>query len=294
MNPRLETAARAAPAIALVMLVILAAFLTARWTMYWLTPAEPPAIRANERLALGAVAQIVADARLFGSARVGEVATNLNIKLKGVFADEGAPSGWAILNTGGKDETARAGREIAPGVVLDSVHVRHVVLRRDGVLERVNLEERTVASTAALPRYTPPPTPTPVATPTPSMVAPTPAPGTPNPLHQRYRRGEPMAPVADQPTDAPPAASTQPAGVPGTSQLAGSSQGLVVQAVAPGSMLERLGLQPGDVVRSVNGEQVRSEADVARIIQSRGLQGSYSAEVQRGGQTIALAVNAPR
>ena len=317
MNARLEAATRAAPAILFVLLVTLAGWLAARWTMYWLTPTETPAVRPNERVALDAVAQIVAEARLFGAARVGGMVSNLNIKLKGVFADEGAPSGWAILNSGGKDETAQAGREIAPGVMLESVHPRHVVVRRDGALERVNLEERRIGATAAAtPLYTPPSPVPPAAASLPSVVTPASSLGQGSmlpryrrgepmapvadqptdapPALPRYRRGEPMAPVADQPADAPPAQPPQQAGIPAAPQVASSPQGLVVQTVPPGSMLERLGLQPGDVVRSVNGEQVRSEADVVRIVQSRGLQASYSAEVLRGGQTIALAVNVPR
>jgi len=59
-------------------------------------------------------------------------------------------------------------------------------------------------------------------------------------------------------------------------------------------MLERLGLQPGDVIRTVNGEAVGSEADVARIVQQQGLQGTFTAEVQRGGMTIPIAVNPQR
>jgi S1-C subfamily serine protease len=65
----------------------------------------------------------------------------------------------------------------------------------------------------------------------------------------------------------------------------------VIQSVPPGSILASLGLQPGDVVRSVNGESVTSEADIARILQQRGMQGSFSAEVQRGATTIPLAVS---
>jgi general secretion pathway protein C len=72
------------------------------------------------------------------------------------------------------------------------------------------------------------------------------------------------------------------------------SQGLVIQDVPPGSMLERIGLQPGDVVRSVNGEAVTSEADVARVLQQRGMQGSFTAEVQRGGMTVPIAVSGQR
>jgi S1-C subfamily serine protease len=68
----------------------------------------------------------------------------------------------------------------------------------------------------------------------------------------------------------------------------------VIQSVPAGSLLERFGLHPGDVVRSVNGEAVASEADVARILQSRGMQGPFTAEVQRGGATVPLTVDAQR
>jgi S1-C subfamily serine protease len=68
----------------------------------------------------------------------------------------------------------------------------------------------------------------------------------------------------------------------------------VIRSVPPGSLLERIGLQPGDVIRSVNGEVVTSEADVARILQSRGLQGPFTAEVQRGEVTVPISVNAQR
>jgi hypothetical protein len=44
----------------------------------------------------------------------------------------------------------------------------------------------------------------------------------------------------------------------------------------------------------VNGERVTSEADVARILQNRGVQSSFTAEVQRGGTTIPLAVSGQR
>jgi len=64
----------------------------------------------------------------------------------------------------------------------------------------------------------------------------------------------------------------------------------VIQTVPVGSALERLGLQPGDVIRSVNGEAVTSEADIVRIMQQRGIQGSFTAEVVRGGLTLPIAV----
>ena len=73
-----------------------------------------------------------------------------------------------------------------------------------------------------------------------------------------------------------------------------AAKGLPITSVPPGSILERLGLQPGDVIRTVNGEAVASEADVARIVQQRGAQGTFVAEVQRGGMTIPIAVSPQR
>ena len=73
-------------------------------------------------------------------------------------------------------------------------------------------------------------------------------------------------------------------------QVQSSARGLIIQSVPQGSVLERLGLQPGDVIQSVNGETVTSEADVMRILQSRGVQGSFTAEVVRGGTTMPIAV----
>ena len=295
--------ARIAPTVATLALLVLGGFVAARWVAYFAAPAEsaPPPLR--ERPQLGAAAQTLADAHLFGAATAGETVSNLNIKLRGVFAGGGTATGYAIMNAGGRDEATRIGGEVVPGVTLEAVHAGHVVLRRAGALERVNLEERTggQAPSASLPRYA-------QAAPPASRRAPAPAPGAAPPPPQssspgaRFKRPEPYAPVGDVPTEPPPAAAPAPAPAPKApaprpvsgAPSNGIAQGLVIQDVPPGSMLERIGLQPGDVVRSVNGEPVASEADVARVLQQRGMQGSFTAEVQRGGMTVPIAVSAQR
>ncbi len=288
---------RFAPTLATLAALVLAGFLAARWVAYFAGAAETPPPQQRERPQLGAVAETLAGAHLFGVApAAGEAVSNLNIKLRGVFAGGGTDSGFAIVNAGGRDQATRIGGEVVPGVTLESVHPRHVVLRRGGALERVNLEERTSApvQVAAAPRYAqaapPPPAPAPGAAPAPAQSS--------NP-GARFRRPEPYAPVGDVPTEAqPPAPAPAPAPAPkapAPRPLSGAApQGLVIQDVPPGSMLERIGLQPGDVVRSVNGEAVSSEADVARVLQQRGMQGSFSAEVQRGGMTVPIAVSGQR
>jgi S1-C subfamily serine protease len=103
--------------------------------------------------------------------------------------------------------------------------------------------------------------------------------------------------VGDVPTEPPQGApATTPPPKPSAPRPpSGAPQGLLIQNVPPGSVLERIGLQPGDVVQSVNGEAVASEADVARVLQSRGAQGApITAEVQRGGMTVPLALTGLR
>jgi general secretion pathway protein C len=298
VNARFEALLRVMPMLAVIAALALGGWLAARWFWYFASPTEAPVAPPRDPIVLSAAAQTVAGAHLFGIAPSpvrGDVVSNLNIKLKGVFASGGEALGFAIINTGSRDETARVGGEIVPGVILESVYPQYVMLRRNGALERVNLEER--------PRLSGPGPVRPSRTQRPAAPTPT------SVRAQRAMRPEPYAPVGDVPTAPPPpvgevptappppvappapaAPVAPPAPVGPPPQTQASARGLVIQAIPQGSMLERLGLQPGDVIRSVNGEAVTSEADIARIIQSRGMQGPYTAEVMRGGTTIPMAI----
>jgi general secretion pathway protein C len=243
---------RALPAAALVAALALGAWLAAGWFVYFSTPPVVPAPPARETVTIAAATQAVADAHLFGVAPVagGIAMSTLNVKLRGVFAGTGGAPGHAIVNTGGRDQSAGVGAEIAPGVALDSVHARHIILKRNGVFERVNLEEPQILAQAA-----PRPAPPPVAAPAPA-APPAPAPG--------------AAPAPPQ----------------------SGAQGLVVSSVPAGSLLERIGLQPGDVVKSINGKPVANEADVARVLKDRSLLAPVNAEVERGGAIVPITVSA--
>jgi len=282
---------RLAPTAAMLAALVAAGWLVGRWVLYFATPVETPPAAPRERVQLGLAAQALAEAHLFGVAATragGEIVSSLNIKLRGVLA---GPTGFAILNTGDRDQTARVGGEVVPGVVLESVHARHVVLRRNGALERVNLEERQALAMATAPQEPARRARTKgVAAPEPAAPRATSRPGA------RFQRPEPYAPVGDVPTE-PPAAAPAPPPAPVVAPPAGTgaaAKGLVIGAVPPGSLLERIGLQPGDVIRSVNGEAVATEADVARILQSRGPQSPVAAEVQRGGITLPINITAQR
>lgn len=278
---------RGLPAVALIAALALGAWLGAGWFVYLTTPPVVPAAPSRENVTIAAAAQAVTDAHLFGAAPAagGIAVSTLNVKLRGVFTGSGGAPGYAILNTGGRDEAASVGAEISPGVALESVHAMHIVLKRNGVFERVNLEERPVLAVAGSRPVPPVPAapasarqarPTPGAAPSPSQPQQPAGPGA------QFQRPEPYAPVGDVPTEPPPA----------TPAPQGSAQGLVVSSVPAGSVLERIGLQPGDVVKSVNGQPVASEADVARVLKDRSLLAPVNAEVMRGGAIVPLTVSA--
>jgi general secretion pathway protein C len=290
---------RMLPSAALFGALALGGWLLAQWFWYFATPTEVAPAAPRTKVHLAAAAETLVGAQLFGApAAAGYAVSSLNLKLRGVFADSAGAQAFAIVNTGGRDETARAGREIVPGVLLESVHPRHIVLRRNGALERVNLEERMVvaqAPTTTLPR-SPAAAPAPAA---PQSAAPQSAPAASEPRSGpggRFKRPEPYAPVGDVPTEPEPPPAAKPAAprpAPAKSGEA-SGNGLVVQAVPPGSLLERIGLQPGDVIRTVNGEPVTTEADVARAVQARGVAATHHAEIVRNGTAIPVAVNPMR
>jgi S1-C subfamily serine protease len=41
--------------------------------------------------------------------------------------------------------------------------------------------------------------------------------------------------------------------------------GVRIERAPPGSLAERLGLRPGDVIRSVNGQQIQNDDDLRRL-----------------------------
>jgi general secretion pathway protein C len=282
------TLARMLPAAALAAALALGAWLGAGWFVYFTTPPAVPAAPGRERVTIAAATQAAAEAHVFGAAPVagGIAMSTLTVKLKGVFAGGAGAPGYAIVNIGGRDQSAGVGTEISPGVALDSVHARHIVLKRNGIFERVNLEERPMVAQAAPRPVAPPPAAAPAP---PAPAAQTPAqPPPPAGPGARFQRPEPYAPVGDVPTEPPP-----PTPAPSKAPVKqGSAQGLVVSSVPAGSLLERIGLRPGDVVTSVNGQTVATEADVARVLQGRSLLGPVNAEVVRGGAIVPLTVSA--
>ena len=65
--------------------------------------------------------------------------------------------------------------------------------------------------------------------------------------------------------------------------------GVRMESAPPGSLAAKLGLRPGDVIRSVNGQEIASTGDLARLYQQFGTLSRIQAQVQRGSATVDLS-----
>jgi Do/DeqQ family serine protease len=71
-------------------------------------------------------------------------------------------------------------------------------------------------------------------------------------------------------------------------QVSFSAKGVVVVNVAQESLAGRYGFQPGDIIRSVNGAEVHTVAELNRALAAAG--GHWSMIVERGNQRLTLNV----
>jgi len=68
----------------------------------------------------------------------------------------------------------------------------------------------------------------------------------------------------------------------------GQMQGLFTQYIAPGSIFDKAGLRPGDVILSINGIPVKRNEDVFRILETIQTSPSLVVKIQRGNKIIHL------
>ena len=182
--------------------------------------------------------------------------SNLNISLTGVAARR--TGGCALVVVQGQPESAYcAGEEITPGVRLESVQADRIVILRNGVRESVLMKdaEGTPGAIAAM---------------QPPIVQSLGADRQVVDRRQLQRQiGRPE--FLSQALIVP-----NPGG------------GFLVREIQSGSLYEKLGLQPGDVIRTVNGQALTSMDDVMRLYQQFGTAERVTVDVQRQGRAETL------
>lgn len=212
----------------------------AHWTWLFLAPSPArPAPAASGTPGLAQLLETIRAAQLFGGASQAaptdatQATTALNLRLSGVFATTGRLPAVAIIKVESKGDLPFGnGDAILPGVTLEQVRPDHVVLNRGGVREKLLLEQKG------------------------APLAPQ---GKPTPLNVR-QEGKGRFGVSRSELNQALSDPAQLAGAGRVRTVAG--QGVRIEGADAGSLLQRLGLQGGDIIRQVNNKPVTKVADL--------------------------------
>ena len=256
---------RHAPGMAVLGLIIVLGFQLAHWSWAFIAPRPGNPAFSAPQINAESAAHTIAAAHLFGqttqpSAAVSNDHSLPNIRLKGVFAAVSRQNSYAIVNTGIRiDQTLRIGEDILPGIQLKSVHPLYIVVSHDGVLKRLNLDNKNNGETSA-PASTADHGISPLGY-NAYRISRQDLTGTLQTADSRIRLG--------QLTPAP-------------------GGGMLVTEAASGSIAEKLGLQPGDVLRQINGYSLSSMSDLSRLYQKFKQTSQIQLELTRAGKVLQL------
>ncbi len=250
---------RAVPVAAAVAALLWLCWALAQGTWRIIQPGSPMVARSSaEAVDLSALTR----AQLFGPVAASRgpeeslAPTNLNITLTGVAVRP--TGGCALVIVQGQPESAFcAGEELTPGVRLDGVERDRIVILRNGAREAVPLKDNDKAVSLIVPSAPP-------------IVQPS---ATGGQLVDRRQLQQQMG---------RPEFLSQALIVPN------ADGGFLVRQIQPGSLYEKLGLRPGDVIRNVNGQALTSMDDVMRLYQQFGSAQRVLVEVQRQGRNETL------
>ncbi len=241
-------------------LVIVLAWQLAYWT--WVFAA--PAVAGAPGVSRPAVVDLAEIARLFGAAAPAGGSSG-DLVLKGVVAPTPGVAASAIFAPrAGRDMSVFIGDDVRPGVKLVEVDPDHVLVERAGVRERIDL---ATAHSAPSPRQ---------------------AGARTRGFHLNVaREGANRFTLSRHELDD---ALRDPSQLQYLGQIVMPPGGGVRMEAAPaGSLAAKLGLQPGDVIRKVNGQEVSSTGDLARLYQQFSTTSLIQAEVQRGSERLQLS-----
>lgn len=245
-----------------VALVLVLAWQLAYWTWAFVAPASAPsaAVSAPAEVDLAAIA------RLFGATAPSAASTSVDgLALKGVVAPTPGVAASAIFAPrAGKDLSVFIGGDVSSGVKLVEVHPDHVIVERAGARERIDLQAPH------------------------SMAGGSPRLGaqTRGFRINVSRSGANRYSLSRHELDE---ALRDPSQLEYLGQIGMPPGGGVRLDAAPaGSLAAKLGLQPGDVIRKVNGQTVASPGDLARLYQQFATLSRIEAEVRRGNATVQL------
>jgi type II secretion system protein C len=187
--------------------------------------------------------------------------TKLPLRLLGTAASDDTALAWAAIDDldERKHKVVATGGEVKPGVSVVRIDRKRVVLRNNGRLEELTLEEDETASHVVARRPTRPPRANRTA------------------LRQRQQNlASRVKQVAENrfevDNDDVQATVRNPASLFSQARILpryeeGQMIGVQLNAIKPGSLFERVGLSDGDTIVEFNGQSLGSPADSAQFLQ---------------------------
>ena len=202
-----------------------------------------------------------------------QAVTAANLTLFGVTINQATGGGSAIIaGADGVQNSVVVGQEVEPGARLIGVTFDQVMIDRGGAREVLYLDQdrAKAAANASQAQNAAPATVTPGAPP--ALPFATPA----------------APPPATGATLSPAALRSGVGFAP--RQANGQVTGVTVRPQGNGQVFAQAGLQAGDVIRSVNGQAIRSASDLARLQGQFAPGARLALEVERGAGTANVAL----
>lgn len=306
-------------------LVILCGFLLAHLT-WLLFPAEPrPALTESTAPASSlpasptqSLGDKIAGYHLFGNYQpdAGKpVATNIQptqlaLKLQGIYAPS-HQKGYAVIEENGQQSIYAIGENIGnSNAQLEQILADHVLLRRNGLLEKLDLpkpersgggdappggfmdsnsggEADYIASTDASPPDSMPP---------PDMINPDSAGAVPPPLAMETQENPLVPPEGNNLNEFRQSVLNNNARLlevasPQPYERDGKFLGFQLNPGSNVALFNQLGLQAGDIVTSINGTTLDSPAIAMKLLQDASTSPQVTLNITRNGQAISLPIN---
>lgn len=210
----------------------------------------------------------------------GLAASSLGLVLKGVLMAYPPSASTALIATGDGPAAIYGIGQAVGGATIESIGMDHVVLLNGQSRERLGFPEPVVAAGAEPAPAASVPSLAPTAQLSPQAQA---ALASASPVASAAAANA-AAPVPAQPSTGPTPNAAQTAAALGVAAGAGGYR----IGSNPSPELRRFGLQPGDVIESVNGRAVGDAASDQQLLESARASGSARVVVVRGGRRLTL------
>jgi general secretion pathway protein C len=201
--------------------------------------------------------------RVSGAQSATTAVTSLQLTLFGTRIDDATGLSSAIIaGPDGVQNSIGLGEEIVPGVRLKAVAFDHVTIDRSGKAEELYIDQSGGAAPAT--------------------------------KAAALSAGPSVVPVVGSAAEGMPpgvTASQLKSDIAFTPRIDGGRiSGMVVRAQGNGAAFRSIGLKDGDVVTAAGGRAIAGPADLDRVFSGLTPGSSLSITVERGAQTLALAV----